>query len=90
LYRNPLIFGLKLINIKNPKIWITDATNGFINEEEDTIWLLEYFVPKAIESSIEKIIFIVGDDALLKKEIDSQVKPLSQYFEVEVIQEKQF
>ena len=84
-YREPLKFGLKLINIKQSKVWITDATDGFLNEEKDTQWLLNRFMPKAIESSMEKIVFIVNDNAQLKKEIASQTESLSEFFQIEIV-----
>ena len=35
-YRNPLSYGLKLIHDNQSKIWITDTSTGFKNEEGDT------------------------------------------------------
>ncbi len=81
-YRSPLKFELKLINEKNATMWITDTTNGFENEPEDTLWLLENFIPKTINSSCETIVFIIQDDSPLKEEIEQQAKALSQYFKV--------
>lgn len=85
-YRNPLEYGLKLINKKQATTWITDTTNGFENEAEDTAWLLENFMPKVIESSCDTIIFIIKKDSPLKDEIDGQAKALSQYFNVRQIE----
>ena len=81
-YKNPLEFGLKLIQDKNATEWITDTTNGFESEPEDTKWLLENFIPKTIDSSCDTIIFIIKNNSPLKKEIDEQTKALSQYFKV--------
>jgi len=86
-YRDPFRYGAELIEKYQPKIWITDTTNGFENEEEDTKWLLEEFIPKMIESSIEKIIFIIKKDSLLIDEIERQVESLKQFFEVELVEE---
>jgi len=58
-YRNPFEHGLKLINEKHATTWITDTTNGFENESEDTVWLLESFMPQVIESSCDTIVFII-------------------------------
>jgi len=58
-YRDPFKFGLELIDKEQASTWITDTTNGFENEEADTKWLLETFIPQAIESSIVQIIFII-------------------------------
>jgi hypothetical protein len=85
-YRNPFRYGAKLIEKYHPNIWITDTTHGFENETEDTLWLLDEFVPKMIESSIEKIIFVIKSDSPLMAEIIGQVEPLSKYFEVKLVE----
>jgi hypothetical protein len=84
-YREPFRYGAKLIEKYHPNIWITDTTNGFENETEDTLWLLEEFVPKMIESSIEKIIFIIQNDSSLMDEVHDQKKALEAFFEVELV-----
>jgi len=85
-YRNPFRYGAKLIEKYKPTTWITDTTYGFENEEADTVWLLEEFVPKMIESSIEKIIFIIKNDSPLMDEMLSQKKALEEFFEVELVE----
>lgn len=85
-YRQPFEYGLKLINENNATMWITDTTNGFENESEDTAWLLESFMPKIIESSCDTIVFIIQRDSPLKDEIDGQTKALSEYFSVRQIE----
>ncbi len=62
-YREPLEYGLELINEKKPTVWITDTNDGFESTEEDTKWLLENFIPKTIASSVKKVIFIIKDDS---------------------------
>jgi len=86
-YRDPFCYGAKLIEKYRPKVWITDTTHGFENEEPDTLWLLEEFVPKMIESSIEKIIFIIKNDSPLMDEILDQKKALEVFFEVELVED---
>lgn len=73
---------MELINEKNATLWITDTTNGFENEQEDTQWLLENFLPKVLESSCSTIVFIIKKDSLLIDEINEQTKALSQFFNV--------
>ena len=82
-YRAPLEYGLRLIRAQNASMWITDTTNGFENEPEDTQWLLETFIPKVIDSSCESIAFIIDEDSPLKDEIKQQRAALSQYFNVQ-------
>jgi len=85
-YRNPFEFGLNLIKDKNATVWITDTTNGFVNEPEDTKWLLKNFIPKAIKSSCDTIIFVIQNNSPLKNEIDEQTKELSQFFNVKQVE----
>ena len=87
-YRNPLKYALEEINKHNITTWITDTTHGFESEEADTKWLLEEFVPRAIESSIEKIIFIIAKDSPLQDEIETQAMVLREHFKVELTDEK--
>ncbi|SFZ98191.1 hypothetical protein MNB_SV-5-1497 [hydrothermal vent metagenome] len=77
-------YALEEINKHNISTWITDTTHGFESEEEDTKWLLEEFVPQAIESSIEKIVFIIANDSPLQDEIKDQAVALREFFEVEL------
>jgi len=86
-YRNPLRYALEEINKHHIITWITDTTHGFESEEADTKWLLEKFVPQAIESSIEKIIFIIANDSPLKDEIEGQAMALREFFEVELVED---
>jgi len=81
-YKEPLKYGLELLQKTNAITWITDTTNGFENEEEDSAWLLKEFIPQTIESSCEKIIFIIDSGSPLKNEIDEQSRVLSEYFKV--------
>ena len=85
-YRNPFRYGAELIENYKPTTWITDTTHGFENEEADTVWLLEEFVPKMMQSSIEKIIFIIKNDSPLMAEILGQKEALDVFFEVELVE----
>jgi hypothetical protein len=85
-YREPFHYGAKLIEKYHPNIWITDTTNGFENKEVDTLWLIEEFVPKMIESSIEKIIFVIKNDSPLMGEIVGQKEALGEFFEVVLVE----
>jgi len=84
-YRDVFRYATKLIDNFKPTIWITDARNGFKSNEQDSKWLLEEFVPKVIDSSIKKVVFIVDKKSPAYSEILEQKKALSRYFNVEVI-----
>jgi len=85
-YRNPFRYALAKINKYNISTWITDTTDGFENEEADTQWLINEFMPQMIESSIEKIIFIIKNDSPLMDEILGQKEALKLFFEVELVE----
>jgi hypothetical protein len=84
-YRKPLLYAKDEIAKHNITTWITDITHGFESNEADTKWLLEEFMPMTIESSIEKIIFIISDDSPLIEEIRGLEVALSEYFDVELV-----
>jgi len=84
-YRGPLEYGLQLIHKHNASTWITDTTNGFESAPEDTQWLIETFIPKAIDSPCKRIAFIIKEDSPLQEEIELQGTALSQYFKVQKV-----
>jgi len=85
-YRNPFRYAVDEINKHNVSTWITDTSSGFENEEADTQWLIEEFMPKLIESSVDKIVFVIKNDSPLMDEIMGQVESLGEYFEVELVE----
>ena len=85
-YRDPLKYAVKEIEKHQINTWITDTTHGFESTEADTKWLLEEFVPSVINSSIEKVVFIIADDSSLMDEIKGQEVALSEYFEVVLVE----
>ena len=85
-YREPLQYGLKLINENNATTWITDTTNGFQSIPEDNQWLATEFSPQTINSTCKKVVFIIKDDSPLKEEIELHSQLLKQFFEVELVE----
>ena len=85
-YREPLRYAQAEIAKHNITTWITDMAHGFESDEADTKWLLEEFMPMMIESSIEKIIFIIDDESPLMEEIRGQEVALKEFFEVELVE----
>jgi isopenicillin N synthase-like dioxygenase len=85
-YREPLQYGLKLINQNNATTWITDTSNGFESTTEDNQWLAIKFSPQAIDSTCKKVIFIIKNDSPLKNEIELHSQLLKQFFEVELVE----
>ena len=70
-YRSPLEFALNIIN-KYKCDYVADTRNGFENIEEDTKWVAEYFMPKAVENGCKCIYFIIDKDNSLKEELEGQ------------------
>ncbi|BAF71894.1 hypothetical protein [Sulfurovum sp. NBC37-1] len=87
-YREPLRYAQAEIAKHNIKTWITDTTYGFESDEADIKWLLKEFVPTMVESSIEKIIFIISPKSPLMEEIRGQEMALKEYFEVDLVESK--
>ncbi len=85
-YREPLQYGLKLINQNNATTWITDTSNGFESTPEDNQWLATEFSPQTINSTCKKVIFIIKNDSPLKNEIELHSQLLKQFFEVELVE----
>ena len=85
-YRDPLKYAVEAIEKHQINTWITDTTHGFESTEADTKWLLEEFVPSMINSSIEKVVFIIADDSPLMGEIKGQEVALKEFFEVDLME----
>ena len=81
-YREPLKYGLKLIDEHHASTWITDTTHGFETALEDNQWLASDFTPQAINSSCKKVIFIIKNDSPFKEEIELHTQLLEPFFEV--------
>ena len=86
-YRDPFRYALKIIKEYNISTWVTDTINGFENEEADTKWLLEEYMPQLIDSPVKKVVFVIKDDSLLMDEIMGQVEVLREFFEVELVED---
>ena len=84
-YRNPLKYGLELINQTNATTWIADTTNGFEGTKEDSQWLATEFGPQAINSTCKTIVFIIKENSPLKNEIELHSQILKQFFEVKIV-----
>jgi len=85
-YREPLQYGLNLINQNGATTWITDTSNGFESTPEDNQWLATEFSPQAINSTCKKVVFIIKNDSPLKNEIELHSELLKQFFEVELVE----
>lgn len=70
-YRKPLEYALEII--KQYKCdYVADTRTGFENTPEDTKWVADYFMPKAVEYGCKCIYFIIDKNNSLKEELEGQ------------------
>ncbi len=81
-YRNPLLHAIEIMKEHTDCQYVADTRSGFENENADTCWLFEVFLPKAAETSCKMIIFIIDRDNSLKEELQGQSSELSKLFDV--------
>lgn len=81
-YRGPLRYALKVMKSHDGCNYCADTRDGFENEEADTRWVFEYFLPQAAQTSCKKIFFIIDADNTLKEELEGQAAELGKRFEV--------
>ncbi len=63
-----------------------NTSYGFENDEADSKWLIEEFIPQTIDGSCKNIIFIMKDDSPLRDKIYTQKEALSQHFDVKIVE----
>ena len=71
-YREPLEYALNIIKQHENCNYVADTRDGFENILEDTNWVAEYFIPKAVEYGCSCIYFIIDKDNSLKVELEGQ------------------
>ena len=76
-YRKPLECALEIIKQHEDCDYVADTRNGFENLPEDTRWVAEYFMPKAVEYGCKCIYFIIDKDNSLKEELEGQASDSS-------------
>ncbi|MBP5445074.1 MAG: hypothetical protein J6Y28_02780 [Acholeplasmatales bacterium] len=52
--------------------YVADTRNGFLDNPADTLWVKDYFMPKAKEYGATKIYFIIDKNNSLKEELEGQ------------------
>ena len=70
-YRNLLKYALEIIN-KRKCNYVADTRTGFENIPEDTQWVADYFIPRAVEYGCRCIYFIIDESNSLKEELEAQ------------------
>ena len=70
-YRKPLEYALEIIK-EHKCNYVADTRTGFENIPEDTKWIADYFIPKAVEYGWQCIFFIIDKNNSLKEELEGQ------------------
>lgn len=70
-YRKPLEYALEIIK-QHSCNYVADTRTGFENISEDTKWVADYFMPKAVEYGCDTIYFIIDENNSLKEELEGQ------------------
>ena len=81
-YRNPLLYAIEVMKNCVGCHFCADTRDGFENEQADTQWVFDVFLPRALETSCKKIFFIIDADNALKEELEGLSAELSKRFEV--------
>ncbi len=81
-YRKPLLYALDVMKKHKDCQYVADTTDGFENEEDDTKWLFDVFLPKTAETTCKMIFFIISQNNTLKKELEGQSLELRKLFNV--------
>lgn len=85
-YRAPLEYALKIIE-RYKCSYAADTRTGFENIPEDTEWVADYFMPKAVEYGCKCIYFIIDKDNSLKEELEGQEADSSDLIQFKYIYE---
>ena len=74
--------ALDIMKNHNNCHYVADTRDGFENENADTEWLFNEWLPKVSSTSCKKIFFIINKDNTLKEELDGQSVELKKLFDV--------
>jgi len=62
--------------------YVADTRDGFENEQADTQWLFDVFLPQTALTTCKAFFFIIDNDNSLKKELEGQSAELKKKFDV--------
>jgi len=62
--------------------YVADTREGFENEDADTQWVFDVFLPQTARTGCKKIFFIITEDNTLKAELEGQAAELGKMFAV--------
>ena len=85
-YRKPLEYALEIIKRYNCD-YVADTRDGFENIEDDTKWIVDYFIPQAVLNGCKCIYFIIDKNNSLKDELKGQESASSDLIKFKYIYE---
>ena len=81
-YRNPLLYALEIMQKHCGCHYVADTRDGFENEQADTQWLFDVFLPQTALTTCKAFFFIIDNDNSLKEELEGQSVELKKKFDV--------
>ena len=81
-YRNPLLWALDIMRNHTGCHYVADTRDGFENEQDDTQWLFDVFLPQTAQTTCKVFFFIIDSDNNLKEELEGQSFELRKKFDV--------
>ena len=81
-YRNPLLYAIDIMRNHDGCNYVADTRDGFENEQDDTQWVFDVFLPQTALASCKAIFFIIDNDNKLKEELEGQSVELRKKFDV--------
>ena len=81
-YRNTLLCAIDIMKNHPGCHYVADTRDGFENEEADTQWVFDVFVPQTALTTCKAIFFIIDNDNSLKAELEGQSSELGKKFDV--------
>ena len=81
-YRNTLLYALDIMENNAGCHYAADTRQGFENDEADTQWIFDFFLPMAAMSDCKAVFFIIDNDNSLKDELEGQSSEIKKYVNV--------
>ena len=81
-YRKPLLYATEIMRSHANCHYVVDTRDGFENEDADTQWVFNVFLPQTAQTTCKAIFFIIDNDNLLKEELEGQSVELRKRFDV--------
>jgi len=81
-YRKPLLYAVEIMKSHHNCHFVADTRDGFEDEDDDTQWVFDVFLPQAAATACKAIFFIIAHDNTLEEELEGQSVELKKKFDV--------